>query len=146
MVAERVGRPVREIEFSLGPRGGPLTNNSRAMAQPDAGELAGGPGASGRPGLTPPSEPRPEVIDDDEEEMQSPSTPITPPGRNPSVLPGGVVGSPATSPDTSESGAVPTRPELQRQIKQQGKLQQQIKSRIARVTLNMQGSLEEAQA
>ena len=61
--------------------------------------------------------------------MQSPSTPITPPGRTPSVLPGGVVGSPATSLDTSESGAVPTRLELQRQIKQQGKLQQQIKSR-----------------
>ena len=54
--------------------------------------------------------------------------------------------SPATSPDTSESGAVPTRLELQRQIKQQGKLQQQIKSRLVRATLNMQGSLEAAQA
>ena len=78
--------------------------------------------------------------------MQSPSTPVTPPGRNPGVLPGGVMGSHTTSPDTSESGAVPTRLELHRQIKQQGKLQQQIKSRLVRATLNIQGSLEAAQA
>ena len=78
--------------------------------------------------------------------MQSPSTPVTSPGRNPGVLPGGVMGSHTTSPDTSESGAVPTRLELHRQIKQQGKLQQQIKSRLVRATLNIQGFLEAAQA
>ena len=126
MVAERGGKPVRNIELSSGPWGGPLKTSIRAMAQP--------------------SEPRPEVIEDEEEKMQSPSTPITPPGRNPSVLPGVVVGSHATSPATSESGAAPTRLELQRQIRQQRKLQQQSKSRLVRATLNMQGSLEAAQA
>ena len=71
--------------------------------------------------------------------MQSLSTPATPLVRSPSHRTGGVMGSPATSLDTSESCAVPTRLELQRQIKQQGKLQQQIKSPLVRATLKMQG-------
>ena len=129
MVAERVGKPVRKIKFPLGPRGGPLKPSIRAMAQQSTGKLNKDANSM--------SEPGPEVLDEEEPAMQSPSTPITPPGRNPSVLLGGVMGSPMTSPDTSESGAVPTRLELQRQIKQQGKLQQQIKSRLVRATLNM---------
>ena len=75
------------------------------MAPQGLEQQAGEPGASGRPGQTPRFEPRPDVIE--EEEMQSPSFPITPPGRSPGDCPGGVVESTATSLDTSESGAAP---------------------------------------
>ena len=111
------------------------------MAPPALEEQAGGLRAIGRPGHTPRPEPRPEVIEEEEEftEIQSDvletsqltGTPIilTPqPPRSPGAQGGGVGGSPDST-STSESGAVPTRLELQRQIKQQGKLQQQIKSR-----------------
>ena len=114
------------------------------MAPQGLEHQAGGPGANGRPGQTPRSEPRPEVIEEEEEFIEIPSevpaqsitmgTPIalTPqPSRSPSDRGGGVGGSPDST-STSESGAVPTRLELQRQIKQQGKLQQQTKSRLGR--------------
>ena len=128
------------------------------MAPQGLEQQAGGPGASGRPGQTPRSEPQPEVIEEEEEftEIQSdvpdPSpltgTPIalTPqPTRRPGAQVGGVGGSPDST-STSESGADPTRLELQRQIRQQGKLQQQIKSRLVRATLNMQESIDKTQA
>ena len=108
------------------------------------------------------SEPQPEVIDEEEEEfteIQSEvpesslltRTPIdgislTPqPPRSPGAQGGGVEGSPDST-STSELGSVPTRLELQRQIRQQGKLQQQIKSRLVRATLNMQESIDNTQA
>ena len=94
MVAERVGKPVRKIKFPLGPRGGPSRTSTRAMAQQSTGKLDKDADRM--------SEPGPEVLDEEEPEMQSPSTPITPPGRNPSALLGCVMGSPMTSPDTSE--------------------------------------------
>ena len=103
------------------------------------------------------SEPQPEVIEEEEEftEIQSDvpessrltRTPIdgisfTPqPTRSLGAQVGGVGGSPDST-STSELGSVPTRLELQRQIKQQGKLQQQIKSRSVRATLNMQESID----
>ena len=143
MVTERVGKPVRATEFPTGPWGGPVTHNQQARAPRDAEESGGGPGASGRPGQTPRSEPQPEVIDEEEQftETQSDApesslstrTPIdgislTPqPTRSPGAQVGGVEGSPDST-STSELGSAPTRLELQRQIKQQGKLQQQIKN------------------
>ena len=160
MVAERVGRPVRETEFPAGPWGGPATNEHQAMAPKDAETRAGGPGASGRPGQTPRSEPQPEVIEEEEfteiqSDVQEPSpltrTPIdgislTPqPTRSPGARVGGVGGSPDST-STSELGSVPTRLELQRQIRQQDKLQQQIKSKLVRATLNMQESIDKTQA
>ena len=57
----------------------------------------------------------------------------------------GLMGSPDST-STSELGSAPTRLELQRQIRQQGKLQQQIKSRLVRATLNMQESIDKTQA
>ena len=104
------------------------------------------------------SEPQPEVIEEEEEftEIQSDvpdsspltGTPITltpQPTRSPGAQVGGVGGSPDST-STSELGSAPTRLELQRQIRQQGKLQQQIKSRLVRATLNMQESIDKTQA
>ena len=131
------------------------------MAPQGLEQQAGGPVASGRPGQNPRSEPQPEVIEEEEEftEIQSDvpesslltRTPIdgislTPqPTRSPGAQVGGVEGSPDST-STSELGSVPTRLELQRQIRQQGKLQQQIKSRLVRATLNMQESIDKTQA
>ena len=130
------------------------------MAPPASEDRARGPGANGRPGQTPRPEPRPEVIEEEEEEfaevqsdapaqstaMGAPSTPIPHALRSPGARGGGVMESSAESTSTFESGPAPTRLELQRQNKQQGKLQQQIKSRLARATLNIQASFEHIQA
>ena len=106
------------------------------MAPQGLQRQAGGPGANGRPGQTPRSEPRPEVIEEEVEfaEIQSDAPDTSPPTgipitltpqptRSPGAQVGGVGGSPDST-STSELGSVPTRLELQRQIKQQGKLQQ----------------------
>ena len=101
------------------------------------------------------SEPQPEVIEEEEEfteiqsDVQDPIALTPQPTRSPGAQVGGVGGSPDSIPDstsTSELGSAPTRLDLQRQIRQQGKLQQQIKSRLVRATLNMQESIDKTQA